>query len=77
LALHDLDVVFGSLCPSNIVITEREEVKLRGKKINPKENGYYLHKNMTDIRKEDDWMALAEIMLQTTTLKKSSKPLDK
>lgn len=46
---------------------------LREKWIDPKESTYYLHKDVADVRKEDDWLALADIILQTATLKKSSK----
>jgi hypothetical protein len=41
--------------------------------IEPKDNLYYFNKNRAEIKKEDDWIALGQILIQAATLKKNSK----
>jgi hypothetical protein len=55
------------------VITDGGEILLREKKLEAKDNPYYFHKNSAELKKEDDWAALGQIMLQVATLKKSSR----
>lgn len=45
LRIHDLNIIFGLLSPSNIILTEEGEVMLRDKKIDLNQNGYYFQKN--------------------------------
>lgn len=71
--LHGQEVIHGALTSSNVVITEEEDVKLRDWMVQPRENHFYSQRNRADIRKEDDWMALGLLILQTATLAKTSR----
>jgi serine/threonine protein kinase len=72
-ALHQNNLIHGALSPASIVITDEDEIKVRDWLIDPKENIYYFNKSRSEMRKEDDWIALGQILLQAATLKKSSK----
>ena len=71
--MHENNIVHGCLSPHNIIITQEEEVKLKDWLIEPKDNLYYFNKSRAEMKKEDDWIALGQIMLQAATLKKNTK----
>jgi serine/threonine protein kinase len=72
-ALHQNNLVHGALSPASIVVTHEDEIRLRDWLVAPKENIYYFNKSRNDIKKEDDWIALGQILIQAATLKKNSK----
>lgn len=72
-SLHQNNIIHGALSPASIIITQEDEVKVRDWLVDPKENIYYFNKNRGEIKKEDDWIALGQILLQAATLKKNSK----
>jgi serine/threonine protein kinase len=72
-ALHHNNIVHGALSPANIVVTHEDEIKLKDWLVDSKENIYYFNKNRPEMKKEDDWIALGQILLQAATLKKNSK----
>lgn len=47
--LHQNRIVHGEITPTNIVITDEEEIKLKDWMIEQKDNGYYGCKKRTEI----------------------------
>lgn len=55
------------------MVTEEEEVKIRDWLVEPSDNIYYFNKRREEITKDDDWIALGQILLQAASLKKNCK----
>jgi len=71
--LHKHGVIHGSISPSNVLITDDEEIKLKDWLIDIQDNIYYFHKQKGSIQKEDDLAALGQIIIQAATLRKGSR----
>lgn len=71
--LHAQGQVHGAVCPSNILVTEDQEIKIKDWLVEGKENIYYFNKKRKEITKEDDLVAVGQILTQAATLRKGSK----
>ena len=71
--LHKNDIVHGGITPANIIITDQEEVKMKDWMIDHKQNIYYGCKKRKEITRDDDLIALGQIITQAATLRKGIK----
>lgn len=71
--LHGKGIVHGCVSPHNVIITEDEEIKMKDWLVENKENAYYFNKKRKEIVKEDDYIAMGQIMAQAATLRKGNK----
>jgi len=71
--LHKNGIVHANITPSNILITDEEEIKMKDWMVAQKDNLYYGCKKRSQITEEDDLMAIGLLIAQAATLRKFTK----